>query len=131
MTSSGESREPKTRGSRRTLRMPTALVEVLAAHLDRMEAEREMMVGTWPDQWSELVFVSEGRTSIDSHNLRRLFRRWSADAGLDRPGNPYMLPARTVRWPWTTAPTSAPWPRSWATPTRARPNGTTSSASLR
>ncbi|MBB5958406.1 integrase [Saccharothrix tamanrassetensis] len=68
-----EGGDTKTRKSRRTLAMPTRCVEALKAHKEREDARRKLAGARWQEHG--LVFVSEVGTELDSHNVRRAFRR--------------------------------------------------------
>src|SRR5262249_19628202 len=47
--------------------------------------------GSWPDEWRDLVFVTETGTPIDPSNLRRLTARVAARAGVVARLRPYEL----------------------------------------
>src|SRR3954447_11352883 len=72
--------EPKTLRSRRTLDMPSLVVEVLKKHGERQDKER---VGAG-EQWVEtgLVFTTTLGTPIDPSNLRREFAKLTRKAGI-------------------------------------------------
>ncbi|ATE53246.1 tyrosine-type recombinase/integrase [Actinosynnema pretiosum] len=72
--------DTKTRKSRRTLAMPSRCIEALKAHRLHQGARRRLA----GDRWQEhgLVFASEVGTPLDSHNVRRSFRRVLKAAGL-------------------------------------------------
>lgn len=72
--------DTKTTRSRRTLKLPEIAVEALRAQKRRQAAERERA----GDQWQEhgLVLTTSVGTPFESHNLRREFRKVTADAGL-------------------------------------------------
>ncbi|EWM19231.1 site-specific integrase [Kutzneria sp. 744] len=86
-----EGGDTKTRKSRRTLAMPTRCVEALAEHRDMQDARRKAIRqrqaaggpraihARWED--NNLVFASEVGSALDSHNVRRGFRRVLKDAG--------------------------------------------------
>lgn len=63
----------KTRRSKRTLKMSPRLAAALRRHRTEMVTER-LALG-WPEEWAELVFVSETGTPLDSSNIRRAFDR--------------------------------------------------------
>ena len=71
--------EPKTARSRRSLNMPTMVVDVLRAHRSRQLAER-LKAG---EHWQETgpVFTTTTGAPIDPSNLRRGFQKLCADAG--------------------------------------------------
>lgn len=72
--------DTKTRKSRRTLAMPTRCVVALRLHRLRQRAMKERAGGQWEE--NGLVFASTVGTELDSHNVRRSFRRVVAAAGL-------------------------------------------------
>lgn len=72
--------DTKTRKSRRTLAMPTRCVVALRLHRLRQRAMKERAGGRW--QENGLVFASTVGTELDSHNVRRSFRRVVDAAGL-------------------------------------------------
>ncbi|MFF5261647.1 tyrosine-type recombinase/integrase [Actinomadura viridis] len=76
-----EGRDTKTKRSRRTLALPARCVDALTTHKARQEAIRRAVGGKWQDHG--LVFASMVGTELDSHNVRRAFRRVVAKAGLD------------------------------------------------
>jgi integrase len=70
----------KTQKSRRTLRLPAAVVDALKAH-KLMQAEDRLLAGAlWHDQG--LVFASAVGTALDPSHIRRSFRKVCEDAGL-------------------------------------------------
>lgn len=73
--------DTKTPRSRRTLELPSACVEALRAHA-KSQLEDKLFAGT---DWVEtgLVFTSQLGTALDAANVRRMFRKVVADAGLD------------------------------------------------
>jgi integrase len=75
-----EGGDTKTKKSRRTLAMPTRCVEALKAHHIHQEARRKLAGKRWNEHG--LVFASEVGTELDSHNVRRAFRRVVKAAGL-------------------------------------------------
>ncbi|MCR3754421.1 site-specific integrase [Lentzea californiensis] len=75
-----EGGDTKTRKSRRTLAMPTRCVEALKAHRVQQDARRKLAGKRWQEHG--LVFASEVGTELDSHNVRRSFRRVVKAAGL-------------------------------------------------
>jgi integrase len=72
--------DTKTNRSRRTLKLPEIAVEALRGQKLRQTEER-VRAG---EQWQEhgLVFTTSVGTAFESHNLRREFRKVTADAGL-------------------------------------------------
>ncbi|SDM90858.1 Site-specific recombinase XerD [Lentzea albidocapillata subsp. violacea] len=75
-----EGGDTKTKKSRRTLAMPTRCVEALEAHRVHQDARRKLAGKRWKEHG--LVFASEVGTELDSHNVRRAFRRVVKAAGL-------------------------------------------------
>ncbi|SDD68001.1 site-specific integrase [Actinokineospora iranica] len=73
--------DTKTSKSRRTLAMPTRCVDALKAHCVHQDARRKLAGNRWQEHG--LVFASEVGTPLDSHNVRRAFRRVLKAAGLD------------------------------------------------
>jgi integrase len=72
--------DTKTRTSRRTLALPTRCVLALVEHRERQRADRAAAGATWsPDG---LVFTSQTGTALDTHNVRRAFRKVARVAGL-------------------------------------------------
>ncbi|WP_312867444.1 tyrosine-type recombinase/integrase [Amycolatopsis pithecellobii] len=65
--------DTKTRKSRRTLAMPTRCVVALRLHRIRQAAAKKVAGERW--QENGLVFASAVRTPLDSHNVRRSFRK--------------------------------------------------------
>jgi integrase len=74
--------EPKTRQSRRTIALPTVVIDALQHHKARQSQER-LLAGT---RWHEtgLGFTSTIGTPIEVGNLRRQFWRVLEKAGLAR-----------------------------------------------
>ena len=72
--------DTKTRGSRRTLALPHKCVETLREHRVRQAQDRLMAGPLWQDHG--LVFTSAVGTPMDDHNVRRMFRAITEDAGL-------------------------------------------------
>lgn len=68
-----ESGDTTTRKSRRRLAMPQRCVDAIRMHLSRLSE---------PPASTDLVFVSRVGTALDSHNVRRSFRRVIKKAGL-------------------------------------------------
>lgn len=76
-----EGGDTKTKKSRRTLAVPTRCVEALKVHRDYQEAKRKLAGKKWQEHG--LVFASLVGTELDSHNVRRAFRRVVKAAGLN------------------------------------------------
>jgi len=72
--------EPKTKKSRRTLDLPTPVVNALVAHAGRQMAEQVEVGDLWEDHG--LVFPSLRGTMQDPRNFRRTFDKVSVKAGL-------------------------------------------------
>ena len=72
--------DTKTPGSRRTLALPHKCVETLREHRVRQAQDRLMAGPLWQDHG--LVFTSAVGTPMDDHNVRRMFRAITEDAGL-------------------------------------------------
>jgi integrase len=70
----------KTERSRRTLKLPQLVVNALLEHRARQAHEREAAGPLW--QENDLVFATSVGTSLDSHNLRRDFRKVCRAAGI-------------------------------------------------
>jgi integrase len=69
----------KTQKSRRTLRLPVAVVDALEAHMVK-QMEARLLAGTlWHDQ--DLVFASAVGTPLDPSHVRRAFRKVCEAAG--------------------------------------------------
>ncbi|MER7011528.1 tyrosine-type recombinase/integrase [Saccharopolyspora sp. NPDC000359] len=75
--------ETKTKKSRRTLAMPMRCVVALRAHRLRQRRDKQLAGAKWQEH--NLVFASQVGTPLDSHNVRRAFRKVikDADCGLD------------------------------------------------
>lgn len=73
--------EPKTRGSTRSLTMPSGVISALSEHRSTQLAER-LAAADWDDEDPGLVFTTRTGGSIDAANLRRLVREVAAAAGL-------------------------------------------------
>lgn len=74
--------DTKTRGSRRTLALPSVAVDVLVSHRIRLRYLREDPVSGW--MGSDLVFPTRRGTAMDAANVRREFRKALASVpGLD------------------------------------------------
>jgi integrase len=72
--------DTKTRKSRRTLALPTRCVTALQAHRVYQDAARKLAGQKWQDH--NLVVASAVGTELDSHNVRRAFRKVVEAAGL-------------------------------------------------
>ena len=70
----------KTPESRRTLALPRKCVEALREHRVRQAEDRLAAGPLWQDHG--LVFASAVGTPMDDHNVRRMFRAITEDAGL-------------------------------------------------
>jgi len=72
--------DTKTPESRRTLALPRKCVEALREHRVRQAEDRLAAGPLWQDHG--LVFASAVGTPMDDHNVRRMFRAITEDAGL-------------------------------------------------
>jgi integrase len=72
--------DTKTPESRRTLALPRKCVEALRQHRIRQAEDRLAAGPLWQDHG--LVFASAVGTPMDDHNVRRMFRAITEDAGL-------------------------------------------------
>jgi integrase len=72
--------DTKTPESRRTLALPRKCVEALREHRVRQAQDRLVAGPLWQDHG--LVFASAVGTPMDDHNVRRMFRAITQDAGL-------------------------------------------------
>ena len=72
--------DTKTPESWRTLALPRKCVEALREHRMRQAQDRLAAGPLWQDHG--LVFASAGGTPMDDHNVRRMFRAITEDAGL-------------------------------------------------
>ena len=72
--------DTKTPESRRTLELPRKCVEALKEHRARQAADRLSAGPLWQDHG--LVFASVAGTAMDDHNVRRMFRVITEEAGL-------------------------------------------------
>jgi integrase len=70
----------KTQKSRRTLKLPQLAVDALAEQRARQADEREAAGPLWRE--NGLVFATSVGTSLDSHNVRRDFRKVCRAAGI-------------------------------------------------
>jgi integrase len=76
-----EDGDTKTRKSRRSLALPTRCVVSLRDHHTYQQARRKLAGERWQDLG--IVFASQVGTQLDSHNVRREFRRILKAAGLN------------------------------------------------
>ncbi|MCI2420228.1 site-specific integrase [Saccharopolyspora sp. K220] len=76
-----EDGDTKTEKSRRTLALPLRCVVALRLHRLRQRAQANRQGRVWDPQG--LVFPSAAGTELDSHNVRRSFRRVIKTAGLN------------------------------------------------
>ena len=74
--------ELKTARSRRSLALPEVALRELRRHRKRSAEERLALGAEWPEEWSDLAFVSEEGTPIDPSNLRKLVGRVAREAGI-------------------------------------------------
>jgi integrase len=72
--------DTKTPESRRTLALPRKCLEALREHRVRQAEDRLAAGPLWQDHG--LVFASAVGTPMDDHNVRRMFRAITEDAGL-------------------------------------------------
>ncbi len=79
----------KTKKSRRTLRLPVAVVEALKAHKARQAEDRLLAGAVWREH--ELVFVSAVGTPLDPSHVRRDFRKVCMEAGIGENWSPREL----------------------------------------
>jgi integrase len=70
----------KTEKSRRTLKLPQLAVDALVAQRARQARERQEAGLLW--QENGLVFATSAGTTLDSHNIRRDFRKVCRAAGI-------------------------------------------------
>ncbi|MHB1432907.1 MAG: site-specific integrase [Streptosporangiaceae bacterium] len=72
--------DTKTQRSRRTLKLPRVVIEVLRKHRERQAEERDEAGELWQD--NGLVLATSVGTPFESHNLRRDFRKVTKAAGI-------------------------------------------------
>jgi len=72
--------DTKTQRSRRTLKLPEVVVRVLREHWERQDRERDNAGPLWQEHG--LVLATSVGTPLDSHNVRRDFRKVTKAAGL-------------------------------------------------
>lgn len=73
--------EPKSKTSRRTIPLPSSLIELLRTHRRNQLEERIRVGGRWQAQW-DLVFTTPIGTPLDDSNIRKHFREALTTAGL-------------------------------------------------
>ena len=78
--SDGELTTPKTKGSRRRIRLSAGSAKALRAHRKRQLEERMQKAGLWQDQ--DLVFPSSVGTPLSHRNVVRSFKALLKRAGL-------------------------------------------------
>jgi integrase len=79
----------KTEKSRRTLRMPAAVMEALKAHKVKQAEDRLLAGALWRDH--DLVFPSAVGTPLDASHVRRAFRKICVAAGIGENWSPREL----------------------------------------
>jgi integrase len=79
----------KTKKSRRTLRLPAAVVEALRIHRVKQTEDRLLAGALWQDQG--LVFTSAVGTPLDPSHVRRAFRKVCEAAGIGTNWSPREL----------------------------------------
>jgi integrase len=72
--------DTKTQRSRRTLKLPEVVVKALREHRERQAGERDNAGPLWQEH--ALVLATSVGTPLDSHNVRRDFRKVTKAAGL-------------------------------------------------
>jgi integrase len=72
--------DTKTQRSRRTLKLPEVVVRALREHRERQDRERDNAGPLWQEHG--LVLATSVGTPLDSHNVRRDFRKVTKGAGL-------------------------------------------------
>lgn len=75
--------EPKTAKSRRTIKLPVFVVDILIRHKAQQEGQRREVGSAWIDKG--LVFTNAQGYYFSSSTLRKMFRRFLVSIGL-----PYM-----------------------------------------
>lgn len=81
--------DTKTEKSRRSLKLPGAVVEALRDQKVRQARERLIAGQLWEDHG--LVFASETGTPLDAANIRRPFKKVCENAGIGRNWTPREL----------------------------------------
>ncbi|MBI3962266.1 MAG: site-specific integrase [Deinococcus sp.] len=71
---------PKTEQGIRRIAVSPDVLEILAAHKQRQEAERAFLGVAWPE--TDLVFTSELGTPLHPRNFERTWYRLQAEAGV-------------------------------------------------
>ena len=79
----------KTQKSRRTLRLPVAVVDALKAHKAKQAEDRLLAGALWRDHG--LVFASAVGTPLDPSHVRRGFRKICVEAGIGENWSPREL----------------------------------------
>jgi len=74
--------EPKTRRSKRTIRMPEAVVVALREHRGRQRRDRLKAGESWLDE--DFVFTDEVGRPLDGTRVTKIFQRVLVRAGLPR-----------------------------------------------
>ena len=72
--------EPKTAKSRRTIKLPVFVVDILTRHRAQQEEQRREVGSAWIDKG--LVFTSAQGYYFSSSTLRKVFRRFLVSIGL-------------------------------------------------
>ncbi|HEX5300437.1 MAG TPA: tyrosine-type recombinase/integrase [Streptosporangiaceae bacterium] len=72
--------ETKTERSRRTLGLPAAAVQALRAWADSQAGEQQAAGQDWRD--TGLVFTTHNGDALDAGNVRKMFKRICAEAGI-------------------------------------------------
>lgn len=70
--------EPKTQRSRRTVPLPTVVVDALTGHRDHQEKERAELAEKWPDLG--FVFTTPIGTPLDPRNCTRVVQKATEEA---------------------------------------------------
>ena len=73
---------PKTRRSRRTIPLPSAIIELLQAHRDRQAGERTAVGSDW--QQHGLVFTTRAGLPVHPNDFSKAFGRLCEQAGIRR-----------------------------------------------
>jgi integrase len=79
----------KTQKSRRTLRLPVAVVDAVRAHKVKQAGDRLFAGALWRDHG--LVFASAVGTPLDPSHVRRGFRKVCVEAGIGENWSPREL----------------------------------------
>ena len=75
--------EPKTDGSRRTIKLPDICVAALQTHLLNQNAERAFVGTAWQNNLN-LVFTNGEGSPLSRHAVTRRFQRILANAGIEK-----------------------------------------------